>query len=156
MDRRILALRQGQLGKMPHAQPEPPRLETAQQVHWSRLKIATNVVGVICSSKPRQPLVVLSQRKQRRCVLMGRSGYQQRLAWDLVQLRAWTGPMEKMSHRGEGPIRHHTAERASSGCRTTADETLMSHRSGPGLQPTHSLLSYEPTWNTMLLGCLSD
>jgi hypothetical protein len=32
-------------------------------VHWSRLKIANNVVGVICSSKPRQPLVILSQRK---------------------------------------------------------------------------------------------
>jgi hypothetical protein len=86
LDRRILALRQNQLGKMPHAQPGS-RLETAQQVHWSRLKIVTNVVGVICSSKPRQPLVVLSQRKQRRCVLMGRSGYQDRLAWDLVQLR---------------------------------------------------------------------
>jgi hypothetical protein len=92
------------------------RLETAQQVHWSRLKIATNVVGVICSSNPRQPLAVLSQRKQRQCVLMGRSGYQQRSAWDLVQLRAWTGPMEKMPHRGEGPIWHHTAERRPEFC----------------------------------------
>jgi hypothetical protein len=32
-------------------------------------------------------------------------------AWDLVQLRAWTGPIEKMPRRGEGPIWHHTAER---------------------------------------------
>jgi hypothetical protein len=37
------------------------------------------------------PLVRLSQRKQRQCVLMGRSGYQQRSAWDLIQLRSWTG-----------------------------------------------------------------
>jgi hypothetical protein len=48
------------IGEMPHTQP--------------RLKTATNVVGVICSSEPHQPLVVLSQRKQRQCVLIGRSG----------------------------------------------------------------------------------
>jgi hypothetical protein len=63
-------------------------LRDGAAVHWSRLRIATNVVGVICSPKPRQPLVVLSHRKQRQCILMGRSGYQQRSAWDLVQLRA--------------------------------------------------------------------
>ena len=91
-------------------------LRDGAAVRWSRLKIATNVVGVICSSEPRQPLVRLSQRKQRQCVLMGRSGYQQRSAWDLVQLRAWTGPMEKMPHRGEGPIWHHTAERQAEFC----------------------------------------
>jgi hypothetical protein len=87
LDRRILALRQGQLEKMPHAQPEPP-LRDGTAVRWNRLKIATNVVGVICSPEPREPLVILSQRKQRQYVLMGRSGYQKRLAWDLVQLRA--------------------------------------------------------------------
>src|SRR5277367_4875856 len=90
------------IGEMPHTQP--------------RLKTATNVVGVICSSEPHQPLVVLSQRKQRQCVLIGRSGYQQRSAWDLVQLRAWAGPMEKMPHRGEGPIWLHTAERQAEFC----------------------------------------
>jgi hypothetical protein len=30
----------------------------------------------------------------------------------------------------------------------------MPRRSGPGLQPTHSLLSYETTWITMLQSCL--
>ena len=58
MDRRILALRQGQLEKMPHAQPKPP-LRDGAAVRWSRLKIATNVVGVICSPEPREPLVRL-------------------------------------------------------------------------------------------------
>ena len=49
-------------------------------------------------------------------VLMGRSGYQQRSAWDLVQLRAWTRPMEKMSHRSKSPIWHYTAERQAEFC----------------------------------------
>jgi hypothetical protein len=87
---RILALRQGQLDAawIPHAQPElPPRSGAA--VRWNRLKIAANVVGVICSPEPRQLLVRLSQRKQRQRVLMGRSRYQQRSACDLVQLRAF-------------------------------------------------------------------
>jgi hypothetical protein len=92
--------------------PEPP-LGDGAAVRWSRFKIATNVVGRhLLTPEPRQPPgSVLSQRKQRQCVLMGRSGYQQRSAWDLIQLRAWTGPMEKMSHRGEGPIWRRTAER---------------------------------------------
>jgi hypothetical protein len=30
----------------------------------------------------------------------------------------------------------------------TVDETSVLHHSGPGLQPTHSLLSYETTWIT--------
>jgi len=67
--------------------PEHP-LRDGAAVRWSRLKIATNVVGVICSPEPREPLIRLSQRKLWYCVLMGRSGYQQRSAWDLVQLRA--------------------------------------------------------------------
>ena len=113
MDWRRLALRQGQLEKCRMLSPQSPCLETGAAVRWSRLKIAINVgSGVICSHPSRvSPLVRLSQRKQRQCVLMGRSGYQQKSAWDLVQLRAWTGPMEKMPHRGEGPIWHHTAER---------------------------------------------
>ena len=59
MDRRILALRQGQLEKMPHAQPKAP-LRGGAAVRWSRLKIATNMVGVICLPEPREPLVRLS------------------------------------------------------------------------------------------------
>ena len=55
MDRRILALRQGQLEKMPHAQPLEPLLRDGAAGRWSRLKIATNVVGVICSPEPRAP-----------------------------------------------------------------------------------------------------
>jgi hypothetical protein len=47
---------------------------------------------------------------------MGRSGYRQRSAWELVQLRAWTGPMEKMPRRGEGPIWHRTAKRQAEFC----------------------------------------
>jgi len=93
-------------------------LRDGTAVRWNRLKIATNVVGVICSPEPREPLVILSQRKQRQYVLMGRSGYQKRSAWDLVQLRAWTGPIEKMSHCGESPIWHHTAERQAEFCCT--------------------------------------
>jgi hypothetical protein len=34
--------------------PEPPLRDSAA-VRWSKLKIATNVVGVICSSEPREP-----------------------------------------------------------------------------------------------------
>jgi hypothetical protein len=101
LDRRRLALRQGQLeGNAACSAPEP-LLGDGAAVRWSRPKIATNVgSGVICSHPSRvSPLFCLSQRKQRQCVLMGRSGYQQRSAWALVQLRAWTGPMEKMPHR---------------------------------------------------------
>jgi hypothetical protein len=95
--------------------PEP-LLRDGAAVLWSRLKIATNVVGVICLPESREPLVRLSQRKQRQCVLMSRSGYQQRSAWGLVQLRAWTEPMEKIPHRGEGLSWHHTAERQVEFC----------------------------------------
>jgi hypothetical protein len=49
------------------------------------------IVHVICSPESREPLVGLSQRKQRQCVLMGRSGYQQRSVWDLVQLESLDG-----------------------------------------------------------------
>jgi len=42
--------------------PKPP-LRDGAAVRWSRLEIAINVVSVICSSKPREPLVRLSQRK---------------------------------------------------------------------------------------------
>jgi hypothetical protein len=34
--------------------PEPP-LRDGAAVRWSRPKIATNVVGVICSPEPREP-----------------------------------------------------------------------------------------------------
>jgi hypothetical protein len=59
LDGRILVLRQGQLEKMPYTQLESP-LRDGAAVRWSRLKIATNVVGVICSSEPRKPPVRLS------------------------------------------------------------------------------------------------
>jgi hypothetical protein len=59
LDWRILPLRQGQLKKMPHAQPEP-LLRDGASVRWNRLEIAINVVDVICSPKPREPLVRLS------------------------------------------------------------------------------------------------
>jgi hypothetical protein len=36
--------------------PEP-LLRDGAAVRWSRLKIATNVVGVICSPEPREPPV---------------------------------------------------------------------------------------------------
>jgi hypothetical protein len=55
LDRCILALRQGQLEKMLHAQAPEPLLRDGAAGRWSRLKIATNVVGVICSPRPRGP-----------------------------------------------------------------------------------------------------
>ena len=73
MNRRILTL-QGQLEKQRILRLEPP-LRDGAAVRWSRLKITTNVVGVICSLEPCKALVRLSQSKQRQCVLIGRSGY---------------------------------------------------------------------------------
>jgi hypothetical protein len=72
--------------------------------------------------------------------------------------RAAPLPLDRDLERSSAlPERLVRVENASSGCRThTADETSVSHRSGPGLQATHSLLSYETTWITMLQSCLSD
>ena len=63
MDRCRLALRQGQLEKMPHAQPPEPLLRDGAAGRWSRLKIATNVVGVICSPDPREPPAPFEPKK---------------------------------------------------------------------------------------------
>jgi hypothetical protein len=63
---------------------------------WSRLKIATDVIGVIGPSVPRRPQVFWSQSMRRPLVLVGcSSGYQQRSAWDLVQLRVRLGQWRK-------------------------------------------------------------
>ena len=64
LNRRILALRQGQLEKMPHAEPPPdPLLRDGVAGRWSRLEIATNVVGVICSPESREPPAPFEQKK---------------------------------------------------------------------------------------------
>jgi hypothetical protein len=77
---------------------------SSARARWSRLKIATDVVGVIELSVPRRPQVFWSQSMQRPFVLGSCDGYQQRSAWDLVQLRVRLGQWRKCltvaSYRG--------------------------------------------------------
>jgi hypothetical protein len=67
---------------------------SSARARWSRLKAATDVVGVIESSRVGHRSLG-SKSKQRPLVLVGRSGYQQRSAWDLVQLRMRLGQWRK-------------------------------------------------------------
>jgi hypothetical protein len=48
---------------MPHAQPPEPLLRDGVAGRWSRLKIATNVVGVIYSPEPREPPAPFEPKK---------------------------------------------------------------------------------------------
>jgi hypothetical protein len=89
--------------KMPHPQLEP--LEQAQNSHrrgWlHRVIRLTLAAGPLRVKATNQPPFVLG----------GRSGYQRRSTWGLVQLESATGSMEKMSHLSDGQIWHRTAER---------------------------------------------
>jgi hypothetical protein len=58
---------------------------------------------------PCRPPFVWSQRKSRPFALIGRSGYQQKSPWDLVQLRAQLGLWRKCLTLVDGYIWHHIA-----------------------------------------------
>ena len=77
----------------------------------SRLKIATDVIGVIKLSVPRQPQVFWSQSMQRSLVLVGCSEIPTEIGVGPCPAESATGPIEKMPHRSDCQIWRRTAER---------------------------------------------
>jgi hypothetical protein len=65
------------------------------RARWRLLKIVTDVVGVIESLVPLRPQLVWNRSKQRPFLPISRGGYQQRSAWDIVQLRMRPGQWRK-------------------------------------------------------------
>ena len=87
--------------------PARSPLEDSATVHRSRLKIATDMVGIIGSPMPRQPRS-FGVRKPHLFALISRGGYQQRSAWTLSgRERNWANG--KIPHHGRWHIWHHTA-----------------------------------------------